>query len=153
MDKAYTEAFAEVDQILKLMPADLLSKIPATFRQIISENKAENYKVKIEEPLENQNLKEETVVILGLIYRDFLASPEEREELQQKDAEELKKLEEELQEQYDIQNVFQKRKVKKEKEISDEEILNVTDLTLYKKPNFVQKIFNLVKGLFKKNNF
>ncbi len=153
MDKAYTEAFAEVDQILKLMPVDLLSKIPASFRQIISENKAENYKVKIEEPLENQNLKEETVVILGLIYRDFLASPEEREELQQKDAEELKKLEEELQEQYDIQNVFQKRKVKKEKEISDEEILNVTDLTLYKKPNFVQKIFNLVKGFFKKNNF
>ena len=28
-----------------------------------------------------------------------------------------------------------------------------TDLTLYKKPGFVKKFFNLIKGIFKKNNF
>ena len=78
MEKIYQEAFAEVDEILKIMPIDLLSKIPAQFRQIISENKADNYKVEIKEPLEEENLKKETVIILGLIYRDFLASPEER---------------------------------------------------------------------------
>ena len=149
MEKAYEEAFAEVDEIFKTMPVDILSKIPIKFRQIISENKAKDYKVEIKEDFQEEDLKEETVILLGLIYRDFLASPEEREELQKRDAEELKHIEEEMQKQYDMENIFQKRKVKK---VAEEEQIS-TDLTLYKEPNFVQKIFNLFKGLFKKNKF
>jgi len=106
VNRAYEEAFVEVDEILKMMPIDLLSKIPMKFRQVISENKAKDYKIEIKEPLEEEKLKEETVVLLGLIYRDFLASPEEKEELQLKDAEELKRIELEMQQQYDIENVF-----------------------------------------------
>lgn len=146
MEKAYEEAFAEVDEILKMMPIDLLSKIPAKFRQVISENKSNDYIVNIQEPLEEEQLKEETIVILGLIYRDFLASPEEREELQLKDAEELKRIEQEMQEKYDIQNIFDKRKTNK---IDDEE-QNSTDLIIYKKQGFVRRLFDLIKGFFKK---
>ena len=149
MDKAYKEAFAEVDEIFKIMPIDLLSRIPAQFRQIISENKAQNYKVEIKEPLEEEKLKEETVIILGLIYRDFLASPEEREELQAQDAEELKKIEEEMRKQYDMENIFQKRKNAK----SIQEENSSTDLILYKEQGFLRKLFNLIKGIFKKNKF
>ena len=109
MEREYEEAFSEVDEVLKLMPIDLLSKIPVQFRKVISENKDTNYKVNIKEPLEEQNLKKETIVILGLIYRDFLASPEEQEKLQIKDAEELKRIEQEMQEQYDIENIYKKR--------------------------------------------
>ena len=76
MKRAYEEAFTEIDEILKIMPVDLLSKIPIQFRQLISENRAMNYKVDIKEPIEENDLKEETIVLLGLIYRDFLASPE-----------------------------------------------------------------------------
>ena len=94
MERVYQEAFAEVDEILKIMPIELLSKIPIRFREVISENKAKDYKVEINEDFEEEKLKEETIVILGLIYRDFLASPDEREELQLKDAEELKRIEE-----------------------------------------------------------
>ena len=140
MERTYQEAFTEVDEILKIMPIDLLSKIPAQFRQIISENKADNYKVEIKEPLEEENLKKETVIILGLIYRDFLASPEEREELQLKDAEELKKIEQEMQEQYDIKNIFNKRKYNPN--TSNNEVS--TDLIVYKEPGFLKKFFNLV---------
>jgi len=144
--RTYEEAFVEVDEILKIMPVELLSKIPIKFRKVISENKAKDYKVEIKEPLEEEKLKEETVVILGLIYRDFLASPEEREELQLKDAEELKKIEEEMKEQYDIDNVFKKRKNAQEETVP-------TDLILYKEQGFLKKFFNLIKGLFKKNKF
>ena len=147
MDRAYEEAFAEVDEIFKILPIDLLSKIPIKFRQIISENKAKDYKIEIKEDFQEEDLKKETVVILGLIYRDFLASPEEREELQKRDAEELKRIEEEMQQQYDMENIFQKRKGKKISE--DEEI--PTDLMLYKEPNFLGKIVNLFKRLFNKN--
>lgn len=149
MERAYEEAFAEVDEIFKTMPVDILSKIPIKFRQIISENKAKDYKVEIKEDFQEEDLKEETVILLGLIYRDFLASPEEREELQKRDAEELRLIEEEMQQQYDMENVFQKRKGKKIEE--DEEFS--TDLTLYKEPNFLGKIVNLFKRLFKKNKF
>lgn len=144
MNKAYEEAFAEVDEILKIMPIELLTKIPIKFRNIISENKANDYKIEIQEPLNEEKLKEETIVILGLIYRDFLASPEEREELQFKDAEELKRIEEEMQQQYDIQNIFNKRKNNK----IDENVS--TQLTIYKEPGFLEKIFNLVKRIFTK---
>ena len=149
MEKKYQEAFAEVDEILKIMPIDLLSKIPAQFRQIISENKADNYKVEIKEPLEEENLKKETVIILGLIYRDFLASPEEREELQIKDAEELKRIEKEMQEQYDVENIFKKRKFNSN--TSTNEVS--TDLIVYKEPGFLKKFFRLIKGIFTKNKF
>lgn len=146
MKSEYQQAFAEVDEIFKIMPVDLLSKIPIQFRQVISDNKAKDYYVKIEEPLEEQHLKEETIVILGLIYRDFLCSPEEREKLQLKDAEEIRKIEEEMRQQYDVNNVFEQRKQKSKEKYS-------TDLTLYKEPNFLQKFFNLIKGIFKKNKF
>ena len=39
MDIEYKRAFTEVDEIFKLLPIDLLSKIPPKFRQIVSENK------------------------------------------------------------------------------------------------------------------
>ena len=149
MERVYQEAFAEVDEILKIMPIDLLSRIPVKFRQVISENKAKNYKIDIQEPLEEEKLKEETVVILGLIYRDFLASPEEREELQAKDAEELRKIEEEMQKQYDMENIFNKKKSRETAENSD----SSTDMILYKEQGFLKKLFNLIKGIFKKNKF
>ncbi len=150
MKREYEEAFVEVDEILKLMPIELLSKIPVQFRNVITENKATDYKADIKEPIEEQKLKKETTIILGLIYRDFLASPEEKERLQLKDAEELRKVEEELQKQYDINEVFEKRKAQINKEENNTE---TTDLMLYEEPSFLKKIFSLIKGLFKKNKF
>lgn len=144
MDINYQEAFTEVDEIFKIMPIDLLSKIPAQFRRTISENKSKDYNIKIKEPLEENTLKKETIVILGLIYRDFLASPEEREELQLKDAEDLQKIEEQMKEQYDVNKIFEKRN---EKNI---EVENNTELILYKKQGFIKRFFNLIKGIFKK---
>jgi len=146
VNRAYEEAFVEVDEILKMMPIDLLSKIPMKFRQVISENKAKDYKIEIKEPLEEEKLKEETVVLLGLIYRDFLASPEEREELQLQDSEELKRIEEEMQKQYDMDNIFKKRKSSQNEDVS-------TELTLYEEPGFLKKLFNVIKRIFKKNKF
>ena len=146
MNRAYEEAFVEVDEIFKIMPIDLLSKIPIKFRQVISENKATDYKVEIQENFDEQNLKQETIAILGLIYRDFLASPEEREELQAQDAEELRKIEQDMQEKYNTENIFKKKNQK-----DDDELLR--DMVLYKEPGFLKKFFNLIKGIFNKNKF
>ena len=129
MERVYEEAFYEVDEVLKLMPIDLRSKIPMQFRQVISENKAKNYKTDIHEPLKEQELKKETVIILGLIYRDFLASPEEKEKLQKQDSEEIQKIEQDVQEQYEKQ------------------------LIIYKEKRIFHKIFDFIKRIFKKDKF
>ena len=129
MERVYEEAFYEVDEVLKLMPIDLRSKIPMQFRQVISENKAKNYKTDIHEPLKEQELKKETVIILGLIYRDFLASPEEKEKLQKQDSEEIQKIEQDVQEQYEKQ------------------------LIIYKEKGIFHKIFDFIKRIFKKDKF
>ncbi len=149
MRREYEEAFAEVDEILKLMPVEISSKIPTQFKQIISKNRAKDYRVQIREPLEldEKNFKTETIAILGLIYRDFLADPEEKEELQLKDIEELKRIEQEVKEQYDINEVFKKKKNKKENKVEEE---YETSMTIYKEPNFMKKFFNLIKGIFKR---
>jgi hypothetical protein len=144
--REYEEAFAEIDEIFKIMPIDLVSKIPLKVLRTISENKASDYNIKIQEPLNEQDLKPETIAILGLIYRDYISTPEEREQLQLKDQEELKKIEQEMQEQYDVSNVFEKRKNKIKTE-RDEEFS--TELTLYKEPGFIKRIFNFIKGIFK----
>ena len=146
MKKEYEEAFAEVDEILQLMPIDLLIKIPLQFKKVISENRSQNYIPKIKEPIKEEDLKYETKVILGLIYRDFLVDPEEREKLQAQDAEEIRKIEEELQKQYDVEKIFTKRKIQKETE-------NSTNMIIYKEQGFLQKLFNLIKGIFNKNKF
>lgn len=148
MNREYEEAFAEVEEILKIMPIDLVSKIPLKVLRIISENRAEDYNVKIQEPVGGQNLKPETIAILGLLYRDYICTPEEREKLQTEDKEELEKIEREMQQQYDIGNVFDKRKNNINQETNEQ---TQTELVLYKEPNFIQRIFNLIKGLFKRD--
>lgn len=151
MDRNYQEAFVEVEEILKIMPVELSKKIPMKFRKIIIENQAPDYKVIIQEPLEQQKLKKETLVILGLIYRDFLCDEQERNELKLQDAQELEKIEKELQQKYDIQNVFDARKEnRKKQEVSEDDYS--TSLTLYEKPTFLKRLFNIIKGIFKKKS-
>ena len=149
MERVYEEAFYEVDEVLKLMPIDLRSKIPMQFRQALSENKAKNYKADIHEPLKEQELNKETVIILGLIYRDFLASPEEREQLQKNDAEELQKIEQEMQEQYNMENIFKKKKEKNNIQQNE----NNNQLIVYKEKGIFHKIFDFIKRIFKRDKF
>lgn len=151
MDRNYQEAFVEVEEILKIMPVELSKKIPMKFRKIIIENQAPDYKVIIQEPLEQQKLKKETLVILGLIYRDFLCDEQERNELKLQDAQELEKIEKELQQKYDIQNVFDARKEnRKKQEVSEDDYS--TSLTLYEEPTFLKRLFNIIKEIFKKKS-
>ena len=125
MEQNLSKAFTEVYEILKVTPIELTSKIPTKFRKIIEENRDKEYRFQLEEPFNEKDLKEETIVILGLIYRE--------------------KVEEELNQKYDMENVFNKRKTKKNVNNSPEEM----GLTVYKE-RFIKKIFNLIKGIFKK---
>lgn len=149
MKPEYREAFEEIYEIFSLMPKELLNKIPTKFHEMIEEERDTNYSPNIQEPLEKQKLKNETIIILGLIYRDFLCSSDEKKRLQEKDAKELqeaeKELEEQIREKYNPDDIFKNRNrfVPQEEQSSEE-----TRMTVVKEEKWYQKIFNLIKGLF-----
>ena len=141
MKQEYREAFTEVNVIIQLMPEELVNKVPSRFRVMLEEEKDKNYHPDIKEPLEEQKLKEETIIILGLIYRDFLCSPEERKELQEKDAKELQEvqmaMEEEMREKYNPDDIFKNRRKNNSEEQSHTEN---TSMIVVKEEKWYQKI-------------
>lgn len=152
MKQEYMEAFAEVNEIIKLMPIELVNKIPSKFREMIVEEKDKTYIPDIKEPLEKCKLKNETIIILGLIYRDFLCSPEERKKLQEKDAKELqeiqKAIEDEVRQKYNPDDLFKKRNQNNTEETHNLE--GNTSLLVVQEQKWYQKIFNIIKGIFKR---
>jgi hypothetical protein len=143
----YSKAFEEVYEIFKLMPEELLKKIPIEFQKIIEEERDRSYFANIQEPIENCELTNETIILLGLIYREFLCSPEERKRLREKEARELKEVKEDiennLKEKYDYRDIF---KSKESEKIEQES----TELIVVEKEKWYNKIFNLIKKLFRK---
>lgn len=142
MKQEYADAFAEVDQIFSLMPNALLNKIPSKFKQMIKNNKSD-YIPNIEEPVEECELKEETILILSLIYRDFLCSKEEKEKLQYRDMQKIREAESELREKYNPDKIFKNNSVEKTKEVALVEV---------KEEKWYRKIYNIIKRIFGKNN-
>ena len=145
MNQEYREAFEEIYEIFNLMPKELLNKIPIKFYKMIEKERNTNYFPNIKEPIEEQRLKNETIVLLGLIYRDFLCSQEERKKLQEKDAREIQALEKTLEikmrEKYNPDDLFKNEDVKLEQ--PTEKIA----LTNYKE-SFFKRIKKIVFRLF-----
>ena len=149
MDEIYKQAFSEIDEIFKLMPSNLLNQIPEKFKEIIKEEKSINYKPEIKEPLENYQLKEETIIILALIYRDFLCDEDEREELKARDAQRLKEAEEQIRQKYNPDEIF-KAKLKIDSITENE--LEKKELMVIPEEKWYQRILNIIKKFFKRKN-
>ncbi len=151
INKDYSNAYSEVYEVLKLVPDELKSKISEEFLIYIEQSRNKSYIPDIQEPIEEVKLSEQTMIVLGIIYRDFLCSEEEREILQKADQErydELNKAREEIEskikEQYNVDDVFKKRQLEESKK---EE--NVDLPLVVKEDKWYKKIFSLIKGIFK----
>ena len=145
MKKEYEEAFSEVDKIFDLMPIELLNKIPIKFKELIKENRSTLYKPNINEPFEDCKLKDETLVILALIYRDFLCSAQEKQQLLLRDSNKIKEFENELRKKYNPDDIF-----KNKRNIQEPLENTTTAIVEYKEKNFIQKLFDKIKNIFKK---
>lgn len=148
MKNEYREAFSEVEQIINLMPSNLANRIPVGFKQIIKAEKSNTYMPNITEPIEKCELKTETTIILAVIYRDFLCSKEERANLIERDTNDLTEFERELREKYNPDNIFKNRDTTQySQEENQEEQMAVVE---YKEKNFLQKLFDKIKHIFKR---
>lgn len=151
MKQEYKESFAEVNEIIKIMPKELTDKIPNKFKDMLEKEKDIEYRTNIREPLEECKLRDETIIILGLIYRDFLCDPEERKRLQEKDAKELQEakveLERELREKYNPDDIFKNRK-HNEEILENQDTQAETRLTVVEE-KWYNKLYNIIKRFFK----
>ena len=136
------QALSEVYIILRYSDSNLINKIPLKFISMVNKFKDPSYKIQIDEnkSLNEQKLLPETRQILALIYRDYLCDEKEREELNKKNNKKI----EEMNNTYDIKNVFEKRS-NNIKEINNEE-----QLIVVKQEKWYDKIFKFFKNIFRK---
>lgn len=112
MHKTYKIALTEVFEILEYLPKDIKSKIPKKLMEFIEKEKDDSYIVDIKQPLNIEDYSNEAIVLLGMIYTDFLCSQEEKNELIQKSIELNKKFQQESLEKYNPDNIFKAKKDK-----------------------------------------
>lgn len=139
-------AYAEVDEILNLLEEEYANKIPEKVRNFFREEKMKDYKpeINVEIPLIEQNLKRETMVLLAILNLNYWCESEEEKENFRKELAENEKEQKELEEKYNPDNLFKKKQQEKQEDITN------TELIVYKKTNFIHKLLNKIKSLFRK---
>lgn len=140
-EKEISKALSEVDFILKYTDENLRKKVPQSFWDYIEENKDEEYQVTVDLnlPLENQNLREDTVNLMAIIYRNYFCTVDEKKEYD----EILNQNEQKYQEKYSYENLFKSNK------IEEEQIENV-QMIEYKEEAIWIKIVSKFKLFLKK---
>ena len=151
MENELSKAYAEVDIILSYMKNIYVEKIPKKLRELYKKEKLQGYTPNINPQisLDEQNLQKKTYAILAMLNLNYWCEDEnERKELIAIYAENDRKKEEQLREQYNPDNLFKNRT---SDTIQETERINENVAMVEYKESFIQKIINKMKKLFKRN--
>lgn len=142
----YANAYSEVLGILKFISQEDYEKIPESKIELfkVNSNKEYNFVYNPEKTLDEQNVSKRAKAIIGILFRDYWATEVQREKILRKQKNDRLILEEEKKSLYDVENIFKKRNTSNEEQVKEE----VTEMTVYKE-NFITKILNKIKGIFK----
>ncbi len=150
MEDNYPKAYKEVIEILNYLPDESVKKIPQEMIETFKTKMDTNYEfdVDINKSFEEQNILEETKAIFANIFRDYWATPYQKERIEAKEAYDRKKLEEEKRIKYDPNNLF---KNNKKTEITENIENYDNNLPIeVKKNNFFKNIIDFFKNFFKR---
>lgn len=149
VDRRYQRAFKEVNEVLLHTDTELTNKIPLKFRKFLEENMDKEYNFHIQEnlSLEQQEISKETENILALIYRNYWATQEEKENFIKKDEEERRINEEKL------NNIFSNRQINKVETQNNpegrvKENKEETQVIKVEEENIIKKIISKIKRIF-----
>ena len=146
--RKYNKAYKEVIEILKYMSQEEKEKIPNKMIRMFEDKKDKNHQFKYDESknFDEQELLIETKAILANIFRDYWATPEQRERIVAKQEYDRLKVEEQKKEKYNPDNLFKKKD--KVEEIVDN--TECKDLVKYKEESFLRKMLRKIKSILKK---
>lgn len=144
----YKKALVEVEAVLSCLNYMDYKKIPQNIIETIKVNKDENYIFEYDENLDYKdwNLMLETKAILYNLFKQYLATNEQKEYYKQKELIERNRIEKEKKQKYNVDNLF---KVKSLKENQQEEVKENSELIKYKEP-ILKRIINKIKAIFGK---
>lgn len=148
----YKKALVEVDAVLSCLDYNEYKKIPTNIINAIENNKDEEYMYEYDEELEYEDwsLMPETKAILYNIFKQYLATEEQRKYLQQKERLENYKIESEKIKKYNSENLFKKEKGQETEKVVQEEnnkLIVKRDLSFKKILEKLKSIFRFIKGL------
>lgn len=148
----YKKALVEVDAVLSCLDYNEYKKIPTNIIEAIESNKDEEYTYDYDEELEYEDwsLMPETKAILYNIFKQYLATEEQRKYLQQKERLENYKIESEKIKKYNSGNLFKKEKGQEAEKIEQEEnnkLIVKRDSSFKKILEKLKSIFRFIKGL------
>ena len=143
---AYQEAYT----ILQELDEKEYLKIPPEVIQALKENRNEEYYYEVDEDteLKYQPMLPETKAILFNIFRDYLATPEQKEKIKKMISEERAKLEIKKKQQYNPENIF---KSNTQQATKIEPVKETEALVKVKKENWFKRAIEKIKSWFKKN--
>ena len=140
-------AYAEVDEILNLLEDDYINKVPENVKRFFKEERDNNYepKIDVDIPLNEQNLKRETMVLLAILKLNYCCKDEDEKKAF---LNELNENEREYNEKYNPDNLFKNKKSNK----LEENIEENNDLPIeYEEKNIIYKILEKIKSLFRRS--
>ena len=139
-------AYTEVYTILQELNEEEYNKIPPEIIQAIRINKNEEYEYELDENLElkDHQMLPETKAILFNLFRDYLATPEQKEKIIRMQNEERQKNELKKQKRYNA-DIFANR----QKEDINQQNNEATQIMRYKE-NIFKKILNRIKKFWTK---
>lgn len=149
MEKKYARAYTEVLEILKHIPEDEFERIPKSEIQFYENNCDKNYRYEYNQDLEvdEQTISKEANAVIIALYMNYFAN-EKQKGIIEKILKQNSILEDKTKnEKYDINKIFENNQSKSNNDISK----NNLPVDISKdKDNFIKKIVNKIKSLFKK---
>ena len=137
-------AYKEIYEILRIFPKELVAKIPQEKIRFFYNNMDNSYEYNIsKETFDGQTMLEETKAILTILFRDYWATPVQKEKILSYENIERNKLEEETRRKDNPDNLFKKKEEQNYVEAHIEE----TAMVEYKESIFkriVNKILNIL---------
>lgn len=148
MENNYPKSYKEVIEILKFVPQESVDKIPQKMIDTFKFKMDKNYEflVDINKSFEEQELLEETKAIFANIFRDYWATPYQKEKIEAREKYERQKIEEEKKAKYGG-DIFKKDIYKKPDIPQSIEDTNNLPIEI-KQEKFFEKIVNFFKRIF-----
>ena len=141
------EAYAEVDSFIECLDSYDKNKVPESIRKYFKKEKSKNYNkiIDVNQPIKDQNLKDETLAIIAMLNLKYWCDDEEeKKRLMTIYSENEKKYQNELKEKNDIEKIFKERNNKKSENYQEK---NVPEI---KKESLWDKLKNMILKMFKK---
>lgn len=142
------QAYAEICTVLQYMPDEYVKKIPEKVIKLFQTEKLEDYEVNINKvnPLDKNYLSKKTMVLIAMLnYQYWCPNKKVKNELYKQYLSNNEMYEKEIQEKYNPDNLFKNKKTEDIK-INEE----TQALVQYKEKNFIQRIFDKIKSIFKR---